>query len=83
MVNGHSGKTAWYAKGFPPTSLSVHFSKHGKALGCKSKSEYNNKAVDFMNAEETKVLILLQKMELCINLIIIHTNLEWRNLMEQ
>ncbi|WP_191018042.1 hypothetical protein [Treponema zioleckii] len=54
MVNGHSGKTSWYAKGFPPASLSVHFSKHGKALGCKSKLDYNNKVVDFMNAEETE-----------------------------
>ena len=53
MVNGHSGATSWYAKGFPIASLDIHFSKHAKKLGCKSKSEYNNKAVDFMNAPET------------------------------
>lgn len=52
-ANGHIGDTGWFAKGFPQKSLETHFSKHGKDLGCKSKSEYNNKAVNFMNADET------------------------------
>ena len=52
-ANGHSGDTGWFAKGFQPESLDKHFKSHGKSCVCKSKSEYNNKAVDFMNAEDT------------------------------
>ncbi|MBQ1629565.1 MAG: hypothetical protein II098_10500 [Treponema sp.] len=58
MVNGHSGATSWYAKGFPTggskgDKLSEHYNKHGKDMGFKSKSEYNNAAVDFMNKTPT------------------------------
>lgn len=58
MVNGHSGATSWYAKGFPTgvsggDKLSEHYNKHGKEMGFKSKSEYNNAAVDFMNKTPT------------------------------
>lgn len=58
MVNGHSGATSWYAKGFPTgdsgsSKLSGHYNKHGKDMGFKSKSEYNNAAVDFMNKTPT------------------------------
>lgn len=58
MVNGHSGSTPWYAKGFPTggasgDKLSEHYNKHGKKMGFSSKSEYNNAAVDFMNKTPT------------------------------
>lgn len=53
MVNGHSGSTPWYAKGFLSKTLNVHYSKHGKEMGFKSRSEYNNAAVDFMNKTPT------------------------------
>ena len=59
MVNGHSGATSWYAKGFPTGGnsgtdrLSEHYNKHGKDMGFSSKSEYNNAAVGFMNKTPT------------------------------
>lgn len=58
MVNGHSGSTPWYAKGFPTggaegDKLSKHFREHGKDMGFVSKSEYNNAAVNFMNKTPT------------------------------
>lgn len=59
MVNGHSGSTPWYAKGFPtggtsgPDKLTKHYQDHGKDMGFESKSEYNNAAVDFMNKKPT------------------------------
>ena len=58
MVNGHSGSTPWYARGFPTggasgDKLSEHYNKHGKKMGFSSKSDYNNAAVDFMNKTPT------------------------------
>lgn len=52
-ANGHSGDTGWIAKGFPPEKLDDHFKRHGKQMGFKSRAEYNNAAVNFMNKEET------------------------------
>ena len=49
MVNGHSGSTPWHAKGFPANKLEKHFHDHAKELKLKSRSEYNNAAVTFMN----------------------------------
>ncbi len=54
-ANGQTGDTGWYAKGFPTEKLSQHFQKHGKEFNCTSNTEYNNKAVAFMNSKGESV----------------------------
>lgn len=38
-----------YAKGFNKSTLNSHFYRHGEQMGCKTKEQYEAKAVKFAN----------------------------------